>query len=326
MNVRLAVAVAVSACTCAAAHGHAGAGIVVDARGQVYFVHGVTSRIMRIDTDGHLSTFVQGTDGGKLSTPHHLVLDTKGNLWSAGDRDGHLWKIAPDATTTLAYPPLGGSGVGFLGAGGDPFTIDDAENIYFVNSRQFAYTQLLRSRPDGRLAVVAGGDWGFADGPATTARFRDLHGAAMRLARDGALLLTDGGTCVRRVAPDGTVSTVAGGAEGGFADGPAKSARFLGACGLAIEVDDSILVADAGNRRVRRIAPDGTVSTIAGSGRRGDADGSALSATFDTPAGVAVGPDGTIFVLDFHDDDPRVRRIGRDGMVTTIAVTDSHAR
>ena len=168
---------------------------------------------------------------------------------------------------------------------------------------------------------MAGGAWGFADGRGNRARFGRLHGSAFAWAADGSLLMTDNGTSVRRIAADGAVTTVAGSAEAGYADGPAKRPRFRGAIGLAVDPRGVIYVADGGNRRIRAIAPDGTVSTIAGSGKSNGEDGPALQATFADPSGVAVARDGMIYVLDFVGDHPRVRKIARN-VVTTIARTE----
>jgi hypothetical protein len=302
-----------------AAWSHPGTGIVVDAKGQIYFVYGIRNRILRMDPAGKLATLVEGTDRKKLSNPHHLVVDKDGNLYSVGDSDGGVWKMTPEGKSTQAYPLRDGSGIGFIGAGGDPFTVDSEGNIYCIHYRQFKFCQLLKVGSDGRLSSLAGGDWGYADGKGAQAQFRNLHGTGFAWAGQGALLLTDNGSSVRRVSPDGTVTTVAGAKEGGFADGPAKEARFRGAMGLAVDARGNIFVADAGNRRVRKITPDGKVSTLAGSGKRGGDDGPALEASFEDPTGVAVAGDGTVYVLDFVGDDPRVRKLGSDGKVTTVA-------
>jgi sugar lactone lactonase YvrE len=115
---------------------------------------------------------------------------------------------------------------------------------------------------------------------------------------------------------------VAGGGESGYVDGPAKAARFQDAMGLAVDARGTIYVADDGNRRIRTITPDGIVSTFAGSGKSGGADGPAGQATFADPSGVAVDRDGIVYVLDFVGDHPRVRKIGLDRRVTTIARTE----
>ena len=90
--------------------------------------------------------------------------------------------------------------------------------------------------------------------------------------------------------------------------------RFDGASGLAIDPHGNVLVVEQSGR-IRRIAPDGVVTTLAGSGRKGSKDGSLLEATFDEPTGIALAPNGDWFVLEPHRS--RVRKIS-DGRVTTI--------
>jgi sugar lactone lactonase YvrE len=127
---------------------------------------------------------------------------------------------------------------------------------------------------------------------------------------------------------DVTVQVIAGGsamrqdfpaALGGFRDGPALQAEFDGPAGIALDRDGSLLVADSGNHRIRRLSPDGMVTTVAGSGEEGVSDGPAASATFRTPVDIAVGPDGTIYVVDAKAS--MIRAI-RDGVVATVAGVD----
>jgi sugar lactone lactonase YvrE len=287
----------------------------VDRKGQVYFVHGVRHRIMKIDAAGKLSTFAQGEDGRKLSVPHHLVLDRDDNLYSVGDRDGVIWKMAPAGALTQVYPPVDWHGITFIGSGGDPFTMDDQGNAYGINSRRDRYTQVLKIRPDGRLTVLAGGDYGSADGEGVHAKFGHLHGSCFAWGRDGMLFLTDSGVHIRKITPGGTVSTLA--------DPAGQPVRFKGAQGLACDKNGNLYVADSSARRIYRVTPEGRVAAVAGSGQSGGSDGAALTATFEEPAGVAVGRDGTIYVLDYVQDDPRVRKISPDGMVSTVAKTSS---
>jgi sugar lactone lactonase YvrE len=299
---------------------HPGPGIVVDSKGQVYFVDGIRNRIMKLESNGKLTTFAQRTEGKTLSNPHHLVLDKKGNLYSVGDRDGRVCKVTPDGKLSQVYPPTDWIGVEFVGSGGNPFTMDATGTLYCIHYRQWKHCQILTIGVDGRLASLAGGDWGFAHGKGTGARFSNLHGASFAWDRQGALLVTDNGSSVRRIASDGTVTTVTGGEAAGFADGQGKEARFDRARGLAVDGQGSIYVADSGNRRIRKVTPDGKVMTVAGSGKRGRQDGPSLEATFESPTGVAVGIDGAVYVLDFVRDNPRVRKLGTDGRTTTVAV------
>jgi DNA-binding beta-propeller fold protein YncE len=303
-----------------AAAAHPGAGIIVDSKGQVYFVHGIRHRIWRIDAVGKLTTFAQGEDGKLLSVPHHLVIDKDDNLYSVGDRDNRVVRISPAGKIEAIYLKANERGH-TVGSGGDPFTRDAAGDIYSVNYDVPRFSRVNKIDADGKLTLLAGGGWGFADGRGDRAKFGALHGSAFAWASDGRLLMTDNGTSVRSIAADGTVKTIAGAGEPGFADGPAAQARFRGAVGLTVDARGTILVADGGNRRIRAIAAEGAVSTIAGSGKSGGADGPALQATFADPSGVAVTRDGTIYVLDFVGDNPRVRKI-INNMVTTIARTE----
>ncbi|HEX8179365.1 MAG TPA: NHL repeat-containing protein [Pyrinomonadaceae bacterium] len=151
------------------------------------------------------------------------------------------------------------------------------------------------------------------------ARFADPFGLA--LAPDGTLYLTDGGDSnrIRKLAPTGAVTTLAGSTEG-YADGPATSAAFNTPSGLAIDDAGNLYVADTGNNRIRKVAPNGAVTTIAGDGTAGYADGAGAAARFNAPVGVAAGHDGRIYVADTYND--RIRLITPDGQVTTLAGGD----
>jgi sugar lactone lactonase YvrE len=154
------------------------------------------------------------------------------------------------------------------------------------------------------------------DGDAATARFADPFGVA--IGPGAAIYVADAGDSprIRRIAPDGVVSTIAGG-ERGFADGVGPAARFNAPSGLAVDAAGTLFVADTGNNAIRRIAPDGTVSTIAGDGAHGYRDGPGAQARFNAPIGVAVDAAGRVLVADTYND--RIRAIGPDGTVTTLA-------
>ena len=293
---------------------HPGPGIVVDHAGQVFFVHGVRSRIMKVDAAGKMSIYVQGIEGGKLSVPHHLLMDSQENLYSVGDRDGVVWRIAPDGRTTQVYPAPNEIGVPFIGRGGDPFTMDSRGFIYAVNSSFEKYTQILKIAPDGRLAVVAGGDFGVADGQGTQARFGNVHVGCFAWNPDGLLLLSDSLTSIRKITSTGEVTTLA--------DTNGNKLQFKGARGVACDAHRNLFVADGVSRRIYKISPAGALSQVAGSGEPGNQDGPTASATFLDPAGVALDSKGAVYVLDYLGDDPRVRKISAEGMVTTIAVTE----
>ena len=167
------------------------------------------------------------------------------------------------------------------------------------------------------VAVLAGdGTLGTIDGPADRARFSEPFGIVA--APDGTIFVADAGHAhrIRRISPDGVVTTLAGGARG-FADGSGTRAEFSTPSGLALASDGTLYVADTGNHAIRRITPDGQVSTLAGDGTPGYADGRGTQARFNGPIGVAVAPDGRVIVADTYND--RIRVIDIGGTVTTLA-------
>ncbi|MBX3739268.1 MAG: immunoglobulin domain-containing protein [Candidatus Didemnitutus sp.] len=159
---------------------------------------------------------------------------------------------------------------------------------------------------------------GSSDGSAANARFNQPRGVG--LLTDGTILVADSGNAlVRAIATDRIVRTFAGSvADRGWADGTGVAATFSTPAALAVDATGNLWLADAGNHTVRRIAPDGAVTTWAGAGGvRGDNDGPRGSARFNAPAGIAVSNNGEIFVADTGNH--TIRRISVNGTVSTLA-------
>jgi sugar lactone lactonase YvrE len=122
-----------------------------------------------------------------------------------------------------------------------------------------------------------------------------------------------------------TVTVVAGNGASGWNDGAAEVAEFAAPAGVAVDRTGDIYVTDVRNHRIRRITPDGTVSTIAGCGPPDVTtsflfrDGTGDNACFSVPTGLAVGPDGNLYVSDSHNH--RIRKVTPDGITTTFAGT-----
>lgn len=100
----------------------------------------------------------------------------------------------------------------------------------------------------------------------------------------------------------GAVTTFAGGANSGYADGLGAAALFSNPAGIASDASGNLYVCDAFNNRIRKITADGTVSTIAGNGNAGNGDGPALSAQFYAPQGLTVDAQGNVFVADYGNN------------------------
>ena len=192
--------------------------------------------------------------------------------------------------------------------------------FFFIRRR----AELPNQTPTGwraRVSTYAGdGAPGVVDHPvAAQARFSDPFGVAV----DGAgnLYVADAGVGnrIRKIAPDGSASTLAGGREG-YADGAGAAASFHTPSGLAIDGEGNLYVADTGNNRIRKVTPAGVVSTLAGEGAAGHRDGPASSSRFDGPLGVAVDERGNVYVADTYND--RLRVVTPAGEVRTLAGGD----
>jgi len=174
----------------------------------------------------------------------------------------------------------------------------------------------------GEVSLIAGArsETGLRDGEGAEARFNKPCGIAVYV--DGTLLVVDTfNHCLRRVSPNGTVSTFAGGGVGGFVDGVGTGARFRYPWNIAVDAQGTIFVSDHGNHSIRRVTPaDGIVTTLCGSreGHSGGTDGDSFVARFKEPSGLALDMAGHLIVADCGNSS--IRRVRTmDGCVTTVA-------
>jgi sugar lactone lactonase YvrE len=160
-------------------------------------------------------------------------------------------------------------------------------------------------------------------GPATLADLDMPSGVAVDA--KGNIYVSDSyNNRVRRVRTEGIIQTIAGNGENGFGGdgGPATSAKLAHPMGVAVDSRGNVYIADRENNRIRRVTPDGRISTVIGSGERGySGDGPALSVKLSFPHGVAVDRQGDVYVADTFNH--RIRKLGRDGIVRSIAGTGS---
>ncbi len=173
--------------------------------------------------------------------------------------------------------------------------------------------------PDGSVQTLAGGREGFADGTGAAAAFNTPSGIAFDTA--GNLYIADTGNhAIRKRTPQGVVTTLAGDGRAGFRDGAPAQARFNGPMGVAVDAQGRVYVADTYNDRIRVIAPDGQVRTLAGGALPGMADGVGDQARLDTPTDLEVDSHGVVWVADMRND--AIRRIAPDGSVSTLVGGD----
>jgi len=287
-----------------AAMAHPPWGIVVSSTGIVYFSDLVT--VWKIDGAGRVSVF-RASVGRHV---HELSIDDQNNLYGPVEvyearTEKYLtgiWRMKPDGKETELQHPIDSvmSGVSVWR--------DRAGNMYSIeqNNHTRERTLLLRRTPSGIVSTLAGGAYGHRDGKGAAARFGSV--SAMTLAPDGSIYLTDA-LSVRRVSLDGTVTTLATNLAARTSED--KPTLFGGMdtsiMGLAVDNAGQVYVADAGNRRLLKIANDGRAGVVY-----------RLDPPY-FPTGVFATPSGDVYVLEFSftppgtTDNPRVRKISSDG-------------
>ena len=221
--------------------------------------------------------------------------------------------------TTIAGSgaPGVGEGQALIASFSDPFglAVDKRGNVIVADGGQS--NRIRRVTTDGKVETIAGSSEGFADGNPLQAQFNTPSGVAID--RAGNIIITDtSNNRIRKLSTDGTkVSTIAGTGIAGFTDGRTSEAQFDGPIGIAVDKSGNLFIADTYNDSIRKITPEGIVTTVAGTGSPGYSDGPAGEAMFDTPCGVAVDEEGNIFVADTGNQ--AIRKINALGAVTTIA-------
>ncbi len=197
--------------------------------------------------------------------------------------------------------------------------VAQAGNLFIADSSNDTIRQLTSANAVSTFAGTAGSA-GSTDGQGTAARFYSTAGGAFDAA--GNLYITDYlNDTIRKITPNGTTSTFAGLAGSpGSTDGKGSAARFDNPFGLAFDWNGNLYVADRNGATIRRITPDGTVSTFAGlAGTTGSTDGTGSSARFNWPAFPAVDRSGNVYVAD--QSNSTIRKITPAGVVTTFAGT-----
>ncbi|PKF72292.1 T9SS type A sorting domain-containing protein [Chryseobacterium sp. PMSZPI] len=188
---------------------------------------------------------------------------------------------------------------------------DSNGNLYISDN---ANHRIRKITPQGQVSTLAGSTSGYADGIGTAAQFNSTSGICID--GSGNLYVSDyDNHRIRKITPQGQVSTFAGSTQG-YVDGLGTAAQFNNPTGIAIDPSENLYVADSNNHRIRKITPQGQVSTLAGS-TSGYADGSGTTAQFYYPYGIAIDPSGNLYVSDHINN--RIRKVTQQGQVTTVA-------
>jgi sugar lactone lactonase YvrE len=307
-------------------------GIAVDSAGNVFVSDRRNNNIRKISSSAVVTTLAGtvpqsgSTDGtgdqARFSVPDGIAIDALGNALVADRGNEVIRKISPDGqVTTLAGTPdaTGNSdGTGNSAAFDSPsdVAVDPAGNTYVADNDN---NTIRKISPAGEVTTLAGapGESGNVDGVGINARFDDPEGIAVDAAGNVYVADTDNNT-IRKITPAGLVTTLAGSPdETGSADGIGVNARFDEPDGIAVDAAGNVYVADTDNSTIRKITPQGIVSTLAGqAGEEGNADGTGAAARFSFPRDLDIDTQGNLYVLDSGNH--TVRKITPLGEVSTV--------
>ena len=300
-------------------------GIGVDGSGNLY-VADLSQTIRKVTPGGLVSTLagapwltghVDGQGGqARFWFPNGLAVDAAGSIWVAEQTNSDIRKISPEGlVSTLAGSAwqIGSTdGQGSLATFEFPYGVAVARNgdVYTADTGN----QIIRKvTPSGVATTVAGTahEWGTDDGLCGAAKFSNPYGIAIDGSGNAYVADTSNNT-IRKVTPNGLVSTLAGVAgQAGADDGPAGAAKFNTPYAIAVDGSGNLFVADTDNNAIRKITPEGLVSTLAG------ATGSGTPASFAGPSGVAVDGNGNVYVADTWDH--LICKITPQGSIITLA-------
>ena len=314
-------------------------GLAVDGVGNLYIADEENHRIRKVITSGIITT-IAGTgqkgfagDAGlatnaQLEQPAGVAVDAAGNIYIADSVNQRIRKVGLDGIITT----VAGTGMVAFGGDGGPavdaslnfpegVTVDGSGNLFIADTQNHRIRQVSLG---GIITTVAGtGTASFAGdgGPATAAALNFPTTVAVDAA--GALYIADFSNGRVRKVSAGTISTLAG--NGSFkygGDGAAATSAFLDQpLGVAADSDGNFYIADTENHRIRKVAPDGAITTVAGTGVQGfSGDGGlATIAELSAPRAVALNTNGNLYIADTGN--ASIRRVSPSGIITTVAGT-----
>jgi sugar lactone lactonase YvrE len=305
------------------------AGLVVDVSNNVFVADCSNNSIRKITPAGVVTTVAGGTygtndgtgAGASFSSPRGIGIDTSNNLFVADTGNSAIRKVGlSGVVTTLAgITRITGTadGTGTAARFNSPYdlTVDSDGTMYVADCYNHAIRKVT---PGGAVTTFAGqaGSYGNINSTGTLSRFNTPMGVALDGAHNLFVADTMNGM-LRKVTPAGIATNITGSIFFGYLDGVAAVARFNYAMGLVVDAAGNLFIADAQNNLIRKLMA-GVVSTYVGVGS-GSEDGSARTARFNYPAGVAVEANGSVYVADEYNH--TIRKITSEGTVSTFAGT-----
>jgi uncharacterized protein (TIGR03437 family) len=322
-------------------------GIAADRVGNVYFAIGDLHSVFKLDPNGTLARIagngIFGHSGeGAIAASAQLAIggtvgiaaDSAGNVFIADWFNHRIRKVTKDGTIIT----VAGNGTqGYSGDGGPAtsaqldwpksLTVDASGNLYITEGSSLAWRANGNNRVrkvglDGIITTVAGnGSYGFSGdgGPAISAQLNEP--SALAVDSEGNLFIADEeNNRIRKVSPNGIITTVAGGGTEALADGGiATNAQLRFPTSITVDRDGNLFIADFDNNHVRKVSPSGIITTVAGNGTKGfTGDGGlAANAQLAGPTGLAADGAGNLFIVD--SGNRRLRKVTTDGIISTVA-------
>jgi serine/threonine-protein kinase len=196
--------------------------------------------------------------------------------------------------------------------------VDANGNLYVADTNNFEIRKITAA---GVVTTLAGSTTpGSTDGIGAAASFNYPTDVALNASGTTLYVADSYNNMIRTInLATGMVSTFAGSTTAGFADGTGSAASFHFPKGVKLDANGNLYIADFNNNAIRKITPSGVVTTLAGSGIAGSADGTGAAATFNHPKGIAVDANGNVYVGDV--DNNEIRKVTSAGVVTTLAGT-----
>jgi len=284
---------------------------------------------------GYITTYAGSSalaEGGaainqRLRGVNDVISDGAGGLYFSSSAQHSVYRVLANGTLQT----IAGIGTsGFSGDGGPArlaqlnqprgLARDNAGNLYVADTNN---RRIRKINVNGVISTIAGngspvgslGDGGPATSAPTTPNVVAVDTA-------GNVYLSDAGR-LRKVNTAGTINTIAGTGTSGFSGdgGPATGAQVNGILGICVDAAGNIYISDAGNNRLRKIATDGTIATIAGTGTAGFSGdgGTATFAQLSLPGGITLDSDGNLYVADTGTS--RIRQVTPSGLINTVAGT-----
>ncbi|HEX7829870.1 MAG TPA: NHL repeat-containing protein [Thermoanaerobaculia bacterium] len=304
-----------------------------DANGNLYVADTANHVIRKITPEGLVTTIAgvanqPGTTDGagaaaRFRYPLGIAVDRPRNLIYIADSYNHtIRRMTPSGVVTTLAGLGGTSGTTNATGAAARFTYPlgvevDAEGTIFVADT--SNHAIRRVTPQGVVTTLAGvlRSSGSSDGFGAQASFDFPYDLALDPTTGNFYVSDHGNDTIRKVTPDGRVTTVAGNpVASGDEDGPGTNALFDAPWGLAVDASGNVYVADHGNQKIRKITPAAVVSTFSGDGFTGSGNGAIATARFNRPSGVAVMPDGTTIVIG--DAENAALRFIANGQVSTF--------